>query len=156
MTLDLIRFFRWNTWRRKYMMIQYQLTTRPLVAVKWLIFNLNSIHLHEEFRASIIDALLLFRNASQNLYDNNQFCINAGNRYFEIRISICRFRDGFLASRILILPYFWINGTELVFSDCLLISEILLNHRNHDFSFFWPLPVSTFWPEMISPDKKYM
>ena len=34
MTLDIIGFFCWNTWRRKYMMIQYQLTPRPLVAIE--------------------------------------------------------------------------------------------------------------------------
>ena len=33
MNLEQIRVFHWNTWRREYMPIQYQLTPRPLVAV---------------------------------------------------------------------------------------------------------------------------
>ena len=33
-TLASIRFFYWNTWRRKFIVIQYHLSPSPLVAVK--------------------------------------------------------------------------------------------------------------------------
>ena len=90
---------------------------------------------HEEFSASIIDALLLLRKADEKVCDNNQFSIKAGNRSFEIRTSICRFLVGLFASRIRIFPYFWINGTVLPVLDDLLLSKLSFYHQNHDFSF---------------------
>ena len=92
-------------------------------------------YVHEEFSASIIDALRLLRKAEQKVCDNNQFFIKAGNRSFEIRTSICRFLVGLFASRIRIFPYFWINGTVLPVLDDLLLSKLSFYHQNHDFSF---------------------